>query len=160
MRKATIFFCLFSFIILYRGQALAVLSWTLRERSRLSPPQSEREGEWTDLPLAGLEKLKGSLSFSLPSCLCLCLCLCLCFFFFFLCSWWWWWWWSLCLEDTGSFVNTDSGAAATGCILISNGDCSLPSRLKTPKWNPADNKVSEMNIRGSWWQHRGGTLRV
>lgn len=47
--------------------------------------QSEREGERTDLPLAGLEKAKGSLS--LLSCLCLCLCLCLCFFFFFLCSW-------------------------------------------------------------------------
>lgn len=50
--------------------------------------QSEREGERTERPLAGLlEKVKGSFSFSLLSCLCLCLCLCLCFFFFFLCSW-------------------------------------------------------------------------
>lgn len=112
-----------------------------------APSQSEREGERTDLPLAGLEKEKGSLSFSLLSCLCLCLCLCLCFFFFFLCSWWWWWWWSLCLEDVDSLVNTERGAVATGCILISKDDGSLPSRLKTPKWIPVDNKESETKVR-------------
>lgn len=134
----------FPFIIFYRGQSISYTSSGQRQRS-----QSEREGERIDLPLAGLEKVKGSLSFSLLSCLCLCLCLCLCFFFFFLCSWWWWWWWSLCLEDVDSLENTESGAVATGCILISKGDCSLPSRLKTPKWIPVDNKESETKVRGS-----------
>lgn len=147
------FFFLLSFFIADKALVTYILLNT-EERSPLSPSQSEREGERIDLPLAGLEKVKGSLSFSLLSCLCLCLCLCLCFFFFFLCSWWWWWWWSLCLEDVDSLVNTESGAAATGCILISKGDCSLPSRLKTPKWIPVNNKESEMKVRGSWWQYR------
>lgn len=119
--------------------SLSRFFWTWRERTT-SLSQSEREGERTDLPLAGLEKVKGSLSLSLLSCLCLCLCLCLCFFFFFLCSWWWWWWWSLCLEDADSLANTESGAVATGCMLISKGDCSLPWILKTQKWIPVGNK--------------------
>lgn len=91
--------------------------------------QSESDGERMDRALAGLlEKAKGSFSFSLLSCLCLCLCLCLCFFFFFLCSWWWWWWWSLCFEEFDSLLNTDSGAAETGCMFTSPEDCSLPER--------------------------------
>lgn len=52
------------------------------------------------------------------------------------------------MEDVDSLVNTESGAAATGFILISRGDCSLPSRLKTPKWIPVDNKESEMKEDG------------
>lgn len=91
--------------------------------------QSESDGERIDRALAGLlEKAKGSFSFSLLSCLCLCLCLCLCFFFFFLCSWWWWWWWSLCFEEFDSLLNTESGAAETGCMFISPEDCSLPKK--------------------------------
>lgn len=90
------------------------------------PAQSDRDGERADLPPAGLGKASGPRPRSRPSRRCLCLCLCLCFFFFFLCSWWWWWWCSLCLEDAGSFPNTDSGAAAAACTLISRGGCSLP----------------------------------
>lgn len=148
----------FPVILLCRGQSFSCVHCPGHrgkgvQRCPLSPSQSEREGERIDLPLAGLEKVKASLSFSLLSCLCLCLCLCLCFFFFFLCSWWWWWWWSLCLEDVDSLENTESGVVATGCrMLISKGDCSLPSRLKTPKWIPVDNKESETKVRGSWWQ--------
>lgn len=94
--------------------------------------QSESDGERIDRALAGLlEKTKGSFSFSLVSCLCLCLCLCLCFFFFFLCSWWWWWWWSLCFEEFDSLLNTERGAAETGCMFISPEDCSLPKRMDT-----------------------------
>lgn len=34
------------------------------------------------------------------------------------------------MEDVDSLVNTESGAAATGFILISRGDCSLPVPLR------------------------------
>lgn len=97
------------------------------ELQRSHQYQSESDGDRIDRALAGLlEKAKGSFSFSLLSCLCLCLCLCLCFFFFFLCSWWWWWWWSLCFEELDSLLNTESGAAETGCMVTSPEDCSLP----------------------------------
>ena len=116
------------------------------------PAQSDRDGERADLPPAGLGKASGPRPRSRPSRRCLCLCLCLCFFFFFLCSWWWWWWCSLCLEDAGSFPNTDSGAAAAVCTLISRGGCSLPSRWETLTWIPVGDKEGE--LKGSWWQDR------
>jgi hypothetical protein len=37
------------------------------------------------------------------------------------------------LEDVDSLANTERGVVAAGCILISKGDCSLPSELKILK---------------------------